>query len=178
MTNAELAIISLLAEAPGHGYEIEQTIEQRGMREWTEIGFSSIYYILKKLEAKGWVQSEREDSVGQGPGKKVYHLTGHGRKIWHDTSLEMLRTPQKTFRPLDLGLANLPGLPMDESLAALKEYRSSLKEWISHIQARASLEFNQVEHVQIMFDLALSHYQAELNWLDRTLIRLERKGRS
>jgi hypothetical protein len=90
----------------------------------------------------------------------------------------MLRTPQKTFRPLDLGLANLPGLPMDESLAALKEYRSSLKEWISHIQARASLEFNQVEHVQIMFDLALSHYQAELNWLDRTLIRLERKGRS
>ena len=50
MTNAELAILSLVAEQPRHGYEIENVIEQRGMRAWTEIGFSSIYYILKKLE--------------------------------------------------------------------------------------------------------------------------------
>lgn len=178
MTNAELAIISLLAEAPRHGYEIEQIIEQRGMREWTEIGFSSIYYILKKLESKGWVQSEREDSLGQGPGRKVYHLTEPGRQVWHDLSLEMLRSPQKSFRPLDLGLANLPGLPLHESLAALTQYRSAMKDWIDHVQARASLEFNQVEHVQIMFDLALTHYQAELEWLDRTINRLERKERS
>ena len=39
MTHAEFAILSLIAEAPRHGYEIEQTIEQRGMRDWTEIGF-------------------------------------------------------------------------------------------------------------------------------------------
>ena len=50
MTNAELAILSLIGESPRHGYEIEQVIEARGMREWTEIGFSSIYYLLKKLE--------------------------------------------------------------------------------------------------------------------------------
>jgi DNA-binding PadR family transcriptional regulator len=43
MTNAELAILSLVAEQPRHGYEIEQVIEEREMREWTEIGFSSIY---------------------------------------------------------------------------------------------------------------------------------------
>lgn len=177
MTNAELAIISLLAEEPRHGYEIEQIIEQRGMREWTEIGFSSIYYVLKKLEGNGWIQVEREDSIGQGPGKKVYHLTGQGRNIWHDTSLEMLRAPQKSFLPLNIGLANLPGLGLDESLAALKDYRHDLEEWISHIQARAALEFNQVEHVQIMFDLSITHYQAELDWLDRTITRLEKKGK-
>ena len=44
MTNAELAVLSLVVEAPRHGYEIEQAIAERGMREWTEIGFSSIYY--------------------------------------------------------------------------------------------------------------------------------------
>ncbi|MGD8625667.1 MAG: helix-turn-helix transcriptional regulator, partial [Anaerolineae bacterium] len=48
MTNAELAILTLVAEAPHHGYEIEQIIQERGMREWTEVGFSSIYYLLKK----------------------------------------------------------------------------------------------------------------------------------
>ena len=53
MTNAELAILSLVAEEPRHGYDIEQVIEARGMRDWTEIGFSSIYYLLKKLEKSG-----------------------------------------------------------------------------------------------------------------------------
>ena len=50
MTNAEFAILSLIVEQPRHGYEIEQVIEERGMRNWTEVGFSSIYYILNKLE--------------------------------------------------------------------------------------------------------------------------------
>jgi hypothetical protein len=37
-----LAILSLAVEKPRHGYEMEQVIEGRGMREWTEVGFSSI----------------------------------------------------------------------------------------------------------------------------------------
>lgn len=56
MTNAEFALISLLAEAPLHGYGVEQVIEQRGMRQWTEIGFSSIYFLLKKLESRGLIE--------------------------------------------------------------------------------------------------------------------------
>ena len=58
MTNPELAILSLIAEKPRHGYDIEQVIEARGMREWTEIGFSSIYYLLNKLEVT-WFYSIR-----------------------------------------------------------------------------------------------------------------------
>jgi DNA-binding PadR family transcriptional regulator len=55
MTNAELAVLSLIAEQPRHGYDIEQIIEARGMRDWTEIGFSSIYYLLNKLEEAGMI---------------------------------------------------------------------------------------------------------------------------
>ena len=58
MTNTELAILGLIAEQPRHGYQIEQVIEERGMRNWTEIGFSSIYYLLKKLEKAGYVYGE------------------------------------------------------------------------------------------------------------------------
>jgi len=31
MTNAELAVLSLIAEQPRHGYEIEQVIEERAL---------------------------------------------------------------------------------------------------------------------------------------------------
>ena len=37
VTNAELAVLSLIAENPCHGYDIETQIATRGMREWTEI---------------------------------------------------------------------------------------------------------------------------------------------
>ena len=63
MTNAELAILSLIAEQPRHGYDIEQIIEARGMREWTEIGFSSIYYLPNKLEKAGLVESQLQHRV-------------------------------------------------------------------------------------------------------------------
>ena len=52
ISNIEAAILGLLCERPQYGYEIEKIIEKRNMRNWTEIGFSSIYYILKKLEEK------------------------------------------------------------------------------------------------------------------------------
>ncbi|MBN1315338.1 MAG: helix-turn-helix transcriptional regulator, partial [Anaerolineales bacterium] len=71
MTNAELAILSLIAEQPLHGYEIEQIIKKRGMRNWTEIGFSSIYYLLRKLEREGLISS-RLENVGRGPARKVF----------------------------------------------------------------------------------------------------------
>ena len=50
VSNAEFTLLSLLKEQPRHAYEIEQVIEERNMRDWTEIGFSSIYRLLSKLE--------------------------------------------------------------------------------------------------------------------------------
>ena len=64
-TNAEFALMSLLAEGPLHGYAVEQLVEQRGMRHWTEIGFSSIYFLLKKLEARGLVEPLKDASFGR-----------------------------------------------------------------------------------------------------------------
>ena len=52
ITNSELALLGLLMESPMHGYQIEQIIEDRGMREWTTIDLSSIYYLLHKMRDK------------------------------------------------------------------------------------------------------------------------------
>lgn len=48
----EQLILGILAEGPQHGYHIEQIIKERDMRKWTDVGFSSIYYTLDKLEKK------------------------------------------------------------------------------------------------------------------------------
>jgi DNA-binding PadR family transcriptional regulator len=90
MTNAELVVLSLIAEQPRHGYEIEIVIEDRGMREWTEVGFSSIYYILKKLEKAGLITGHMELADGKGPARKVYRLTPQGHEAWRKSTIEAL----------------------------------------------------------------------------------------
>lgn len=60
-------------ERPCHGYDIERTIAERNMREWTDVGFSSIYYLLGKLEAAGLVASSQQPRGGQGPRPPGVH---------------------------------------------------------------------------------------------------------
>lgn len=71
MTGAKLVFLNLLAESPRHGYQIEQLIAERDMRDWTILGFSSIYYVLNKLEEGSLIESRIEDTPGQGPARKV-----------------------------------------------------------------------------------------------------------
>ena len=70
----EELILGILAEQPCHGYQIEKLIEERGMRKWTDVGFSSIYYILEKLEKKGLAESVPT----KGKDKKEYKITKSG----------------------------------------------------------------------------------------------------
>ena len=128
VTNAELAVLSLLAEKPMHGYQIEQTIASRGMREWTEIGFSSIYYILEKLRSRGCVESNLEPAEGKGPSRQVFSLTSMGLALFRQTALKALASPSRSFSNFQLGLTSLPMLDKREILDALRSYTVMLNE--------------------------------------------------
>ncbi|NDJ35521.1 MAG: PadR family transcriptional regulator, partial [Chloroflexi bacterium] len=121
MTGAELAILSLIAEGPRHGYEIEALIEERGMREWTAIGFSSIYYVLKKLEKAGAISSTLQPAQ-RGPARRVYSITPTGMQSLREAVYAALSTPHHGSSPLQLGLANLPLLSPAEAHRALSAH--------------------------------------------------------
>ena len=78
-------ILGLLAEDPqgDHAYNINKKIDERGMRDWTNIGvdisLSTIYRILDRLENKGLVESFSEE-VDNRP-RNVYKLTNLGYSI-------------------------------------------------------------------------------------------------
>lgn len=167
MTNAELAILSLIAEKPRHGYEIEQVIAERGMRDWTEIGFSSIYYILTRLKKKGLVASKTQQQAGKGPARKVYTITENGRFTWHDATLTALSTPQNRHTSFQLGLANLPGVEKQTAVSALQQYRQSLTDQLTFLQNRRENQGGDFMpyHVQAMFDLSITLLQAEIDWI-------------
>ncbi len=178
MTNAELAVLSLVAQQPRHGYEIEQVIEERGMRRWTEVGFSSIYFLLKKLEKGGFIEG-RLEKTERGPARKVYHATKTGQEAFHAAIIEVLSVPQPSPRPLMLGLANLPSLSTEEALTALSQYRKHLTEKREIL--RTVLESNLQSHpyfVDAMFELGLMVMQAELEWVEKFTRQIQERSQT
>ena len=175
MTNAELAILGLIAEQPRHGYEIERVIQERGMREWTEVGFSSIYYLLKKLEREGRVISRTGRKTGRGPAPKVYGITSDGRDAWDQAVREALSTPQPGQRAFLLGLANAAGLPAGELVQALRLYRERLLARWEHVRGRAQQQRPLPDHVEALFDYSLTMIKAEEDWVAGFIEKLEKE---
>lgn len=175
MTTAELAVLSLLAEQRRHGYEIEELIETRGLREWTDIGFSSIYYLLKKLEEAGMIASERE-AAPRGPARRVYHILPAGMDALREQSLRLLSTPIPAPQPLLLGLANFPLLPPDQVIAALESYEAALCQQRQRIDARRAAQRPLPDFVEALFDYSLVTLDAQIEWLRAFLASLRQSA--
>jgi DNA-binding PadR family transcriptional regulator len=172
MTNAELAILSLIAEKPRHGYEIEQVIEERGMREWTEVGFSSIYYLLKKLEHGGLIEGQLEEAE-RGPARKVYGVTKAGKEARHAALLEALSVPQPHYSPLLLAIGNLPGVSQEEALAALRKHRDTLAIRLVLLKLRWEEQRPLPYFIDAMFDYSLTMLKTEVDWIERFIAIVE-----
>lgn len=68
-----LALLSLLDDGPGHGYELMKRLEERSGGTYNASP-GTVYPVLQQLEDEGLIRCVEED------GKKVYHLTDAGRR--------------------------------------------------------------------------------------------------
>ena len=165
VTDAELAVMSLLAEKPMHGYQIEQIIEERGMREWTNIGFSSIYYILEKLRKIGWLENVLESGEGKGPARQIFSLTNTGRDAWERAVISALSHPRRRSN-FQLGLSNLLLLEKEQIISSLEEYMNVLEQKYQHIMEKfGKHEGNLPWNTSAIFDLSLTQIKTEMDWV-------------
>jgi len=79
LSHKQFVVLGLIAETPSHAYNINQRIEERGMRDWTAIGKSSIYRIIIELEDTKLVEYYEEEVDHRK--RKVYTITDYGAKI-------------------------------------------------------------------------------------------------
>src|SRR4051812_49611364 len=70
-------LLAVLAEAPGHGYELSRRLTRRSGGELA-IYEGSLYPALHRLERGGLVESSW--SVGEGRRRRIYRLTSAGRR--------------------------------------------------------------------------------------------------
>jgi transcriptional regulator len=76
--SAELAVLTLLAQQPLHGYEIAKQFEvQTG--GVLRFDMASLYPMLHRFERKAWVKAEWQ-TLANGRRRRSYRLTPLGRK--------------------------------------------------------------------------------------------------
>ena len=162
----EAAILGLLCENPLYGYTIEKIIEERGMRHWTDIGFSSIYYVLKRLESKMLITSSCEQQEDK-PSRKVYTITDAGLSTMKRAVQSLLTSHTRRTSPFDLGIVHLPLISPQDAVACFHERLTTIDRTIEQLRNIREEKANEKRpyYVLALFDRTLAHLETEKNWV-------------
>ena len=173
ISNLEASILGLICEGFRYGYELDKVIDERNMRHWTEIGFSSIYYVLKRLEKNGLITSGREQVNGRS--RKVYQVTPLGEAEMKSKVIGLVSNYNPVADPFDLGVGNLQRLTHEEMIAGLKSYRLSLDTQEQFYLKRLAVmhESEWPPHIRGLVTRPLAKLDAEKKWVESYIDELE-----
>ena len=126
-----ITLLGFIEEEPRSGYALKQAIEKR-LEDVVEITPGTLYYTLKRLEAKGWVRSWTR-RTGKRPEQRVYRITDAGRRAFVGLLEEAAFQSDRFTSPFAVALYFTPRLApetvlkaVDKRLADLARYRAGL----------------------------------------------------
>ncbi len=161
MTDAELAILSLLAEGPSYDHDLNTAIDARGMRKWTAIGRSSMYYVLGKLEQQGLVEQVSEEY-----GHRKFAISSAGIGVLQTAVSDLVSMPHTHDRSFELGLANLHVLKPSQVRSALLSRQQDLQSQLETVRKEQSSSENPFQ-IDALYAHNITMIEAELAWLER-----------
>ncbi len=167
MTQIEIILLSLLCDKNYYGYEFETVIEQRNMRGWTNIGFSSIYNSLNKLEKNGQLVSKYEKEYGS-PKRKVYSIKDETKVIVKDQIINMISEYNSNPSEFDIGMLFSYLITKEQLNKALIIHKENLiirkvfllKRYEQHPTALKR------PHIKALFERPLAFIEAEISWVE------------
>jgi DNA-binding PadR family transcriptional regulator len=166
LTDAELLLLGLVAEMPRHAYQLDKEIELRGMREWTQIGFSSVYFVLGQLEKKGLISAKRPAGAKT---RKTFELTVAGQRPLVAQTLAALSGYRPTYSSVLLGMIHWSMLEREDALGALKARGEAVEEELSRVENIRADTQPLPDSVDALFDFSIGQLTAEAEWIERTL---------
>ncbi|MNI11262.1 Transcriptional regulator PadR-like family protein [compost metagenome] len=136
LSNVEFTLLQIIAECnQASGYDINKLIDQRGYREWANIGTTSVYAGLKKLNDKGLIEHEESgEKSGKGPIPTRFVITEKGITTLGNEIISSLSSSRERDNRFDLGLAALPFVKKDKAIEALRERLDFLGGTLNHLK--------------------------------------------
>lgn len=180
ITTPDLLILSLLAERPMHGYQVNLELERRNVREWAAISRPQIYYSLEKLAGAGLIRAGESEDPAAGPDRRVFETTAKGRQALSE-ALEAEDWTTQRDRPAFLTWVALswqarPGVfkkQIARRLAFLKKEIAREKETLDSILAEVGHPYHEAVW---MVTLMIEQFRTELKWLRKVQRDLPRRA--
>jgi DNA-binding PadR family transcriptional regulator len=179
-TTPDLVILSLLAERPMHGYQVNLELERRCVRDWAAISRPQIYYSLEKLAAAGLPRAGESEDPAAGPDRSVFETTAKGRHALGD-ALERDDWTTQRDRPAFLTWMALswqarPGV-FKKQIARRAEFLereiAREKETLDSILAEVGHPYHEAAW---MVTLMIEQFQTELKWLRKVELELPKRS--
>ncbi len=159
MTDAELAILSLLSEGASSDRELSSMIDARGLRKWTAIGYSSMSYVLDKLVRQGLVEVVSEDA-----DQRVFKISSAGIGVLQTSVSDLLSTVHAYDNTFELGLANLHILRPNQVRDALLSREQDLTSHLNWLRGEKKQDHKSFQ-IDALFAHSIAMLDAELKWL-------------
>jgi DNA-binding PadR family transcriptional regulator len=171
LTTPDLVILSLLAERPMHGYEVNATLENRKIRDWAAVSRPQIYYSLEKLTRFGLIRATDEGAPSAGPERRVFRTTEKGRKCLADALESPRWTITRVHQPFLTWLALSWQARPRAFQKQIKQRREFINEQLAEEKATLQDVLTEVGHpyheAVWMLKLVIAQMELELEWLER-----------
>lgn len=171
LTTPDLVLLSLLLEAPMHGYQANLELERREVRDWAGISRPQVYYSLDKLEKLGLIRPARDDEAAAGPERRVLKTTAKGQQALRQ-ALADERWIEQRERPafltwLALSWQSGPGVFRNQVAKRREFVTSELEREVATLESVQQEVGHEFHEAVWMLTLTIDQFKAELKWLDK-----------
>ncbi|KKK45313.1 MAG: Transcriptional regulator PadR-like family protein [Candidatus Lokiarchaeum sp. GC14_75] len=168
LSHVAFAVLGLVAEHPCHGKDINERVEERGMREWTAIGKSSIYGVLKNLKkidlVDSWVEEVDNRIV------KMYQITPKGETVLKSQIYRILNEfVGKNDQDFYMAFSMLPVLSQEEQIEAITNSLNAIRENKKELEQMLNINFKMPLNVKGLFVHPIKILETDTEFLEWVL---------
>jgi PadR family transcriptional regulator, regulatory protein AphA len=176
LTEFEHLLLGLICAEPSSGYDLKRAFSTTPIGVY-QPSSGALYPALRRLQTKGFVQSQPRSTAGVSPGRRrsVYQATPAGWAA-HES---WVRTPVETASVArDLGLHLMrfvmmePLLTRDEVLDFLCGLRDALAALVAQLERYTGAATFEGLHPGLALDHGIQIYRASLDWAEHAIASL------
>lgn len=171
MTDSELTILSFVMDGLNYSYAMEKNIEKKHIRDYFDLSFSSIYFLINTLEKKGFIESY-SSFCKKGIIKKGVNITDDGKNEFFNSLNEKFSAKPLVSHPLDYAIFNAHHLSGDQLKIGFTKYIKEVTNLYKYyVQKKEELLDGEVQ-LSIGEELVIEHFlsrlQNEISWAIKT----------
>jgi DNA-binding PadR family transcriptional regulator len=171
LSRIDILVLSTLARAPMHGYELKLELRYKHVRWWAKCEHGHLYAALARLERRGDLR--RVAGGGDAERRRVYAITASGLRRTKRWLGELGAGNDTAYFDVDLFLASAHVLERGEALEILEQRRGVLQ--AQHTEA-TQLREQMGSYVPVVAQLVMAHridhLAAEVVFVERAIAAL------